>query len=62
MTNNSTAVGTFTGTILSVLVLPSTATIILTMEAAVIGATTSFLFTLLLKRVYNHFTKNKSKE
>ena len=55
---NHTAAGTIGGTILSVVAIP-TQTIFTTIVVAIIGATVSFLTSLVLKELYKHITKKK---
>lgn len=58
--NDSTVIGTAGGTLLAVFSIP-TSTIVATVILAIIGATTSFIVSLLLKEVYLYF-KNKIKK
>jgi len=58
--NDSTVIGTAGGTLLAVFSIP-TSTIVATVILAIIGATTSFVVSLLLKEVYLYF-KNKIKK
>ena len=58
--NDSTVIGTAGGTLLAVFSIP-TSTIVATVILAIIGATTSFVISILLKEVYLYF-KNKIKK
>ena len=58
--NDSTVIGTAGGTLLAVFSIP-TSTIVATVVLAIIGATTSFVVSILLKEVYLYF-KNKIKK
>jgi len=58
--NDSTVIGTAGGTLLAVFSIP-TSTIVATVILAIIGATTSFVVSILLKEVYLYF-KNKIKK
>ncbi len=59
---HTTAVGTISGTILSVVAIDAH-TFISTILVACLGATASFLFTnLVLKRIYKYFSKKKDNE
>jgi uncharacterized membrane protein YgaE (UPF0421/DUF939 family) len=58
--NDSTVIGTAGGTLLALFAIPASS-IITTVILAIIGATTSFVVSILLKEVYLYF-KNKIKK
>jgi F0F1-type ATP synthase membrane subunit a len=58
--NDSTVIGTAGGTFLALFAIP-TSTVIATIVLAIIGATTSFIVSILLKELYNYIKKKFKK-